>query len=132
MDHLLGDFAFAVWDESARHLFCARDFIGAKPFYYHATGHGFYFASDITGLMAFPAVSDELDLRYVRSYLEILGFNHLEYSFYKDVRKLPPGHTLTISNSMLAKDCYWSAAESPPIRYKSDEEYLAAIRAAVA
>ncbi len=129
VDYLLGDFAFAVWDEAAQRLFCARDFIGAKPFYYHATKDGFYFASDITGLLAFPAVSDELNLRYARSYLEYSHFYHLEYSFFEDVRKLPPAHTLIVTASGLDKRRYWSAADSPEIRYQSDEAYFEHLRA---
>ena len=38
VEHLLGDFSFAIWDEEKRRLFCARDHIGCKPFYYHM-GH---------------------------------------------------------------------------------------------
>jgi asparagine synthase (glutamine-hydrolysing) len=128
-DRLLGDFAFVVWDETAQHLFCARDFIGAKPFYYHATPEGFYFAGDIVALLAFDAVSDELDLRYARSYLEYGRFYHLEYSFFQDVRKLPPGHTLTVSARGLDKCRYWLPEGSPEIRYARDEEYFEHLRA---
>ena len=34
IDHLLGMFAFAIWDKKKRTLFCARDRVGIKPFYY--------------------------------------------------------------------------------------------------
>src|SRR5262249_44415654 len=34
VEHLLGDFAFAVWDGPRNRLFCARDHMGVKPFYY--------------------------------------------------------------------------------------------------
>ncbi|MGB1251983.1 MAG: hypothetical protein ACPG8W_15305 [Candidatus Promineifilaceae bacterium] len=45
VDHLLGDFAFVIWD--GEKLFCARDFIGAKPFYYHPNPRRFVASSDI-------------------------------------------------------------------------------------
>lgn len=126
--HLLGDYAFAIWDKRAQRLFCARDFIGAKPFYYHAARGGFYFASDITALLAFPAVSSELNLRYVRTYLEYGRYYHLERSFFEDVRKLPPGHTLNVSAGGLEKRRYWSAADAPKIRYTNDADYVERLR----
>ncbi|NES85389.1 MAG: asparagine synthetase B, partial [Moorea sp. SIO2B7] len=47
-EKLLGDFAFAIWDKHKQILFCARDHVGVKPFYYyHQSGQGFIFASEI-------------------------------------------------------------------------------------
>jgi asparagine synthase (glutamine-hydrolysing) len=40
---LCGDFAFAIWDEAKQHLFCARDHMGVKPFYYYHDAHIFRF-----------------------------------------------------------------------------------------
>jgi len=37
--HLIGDFAFAIWDTTTRTLFCARDHFGVKPFYYARAGN---------------------------------------------------------------------------------------------
>jgi asparagine synthase (glutamine-hydrolysing) len=128
VDHLLGDFAFAVWDEKTQRLFCARDFIGAKPFYYHAKNDGFYFASDITGLLAFSAVSNELDLRYARSYTENGGYYHLEFTFYEDVHKLPPAHTLILSANRWDRRRYWSTTGAPDIHYSRDEDYFEHLR----
>ena len=129
VDRLLGDFAFAIWDETTQQLFCARDFIGVKPFYYHLTADGFSFASDITALLAFPAPSNELNLRYVRTYLEHWDFYHTEFSFLRDVRKLPPGHTLAVSAGDLRKTRYWQPQDSPEIRLAGDEEYIEQMRA---
>src|SRR5260221_3967749 len=41
VDHLLGDFAFAIWDRNLRRIFCARDHLGIKPFYYFQSGKAF-------------------------------------------------------------------------------------------
>src|SRR5438874_2581685 len=38
LDRLLGDFSFAIWDQRARRLFCARDHFGIKRFYYSLSG----------------------------------------------------------------------------------------------
>ena len=48
---ILGDFAFAIWDSARRQLFCARDIMGAKPFYYFHDGKKFLFASELTQIL---------------------------------------------------------------------------------
>ena len=89
--HLLGDYAFAIWDVGRRTLFCARDHIGAKPLYYARTARGFAFASAVEGVLAAPGVSDELDEGRVVAYLTEIGSATAHRTFFKAVRKLPPG-----------------------------------------
>lgn len=68
--HLLGDFAFALWDESQQRLLCARDFVGTRPFYYQQRpGQGFVCASDLRALLAHPDVPQRLNLAYVKAEL---------------------------------------------------------------
>src|SRR5436309_5152729 len=52
---LSGMWAFAIWDERRRRLFCARDRFGIKPLYYHLTAERLLFASEIKALFADPA-----------------------------------------------------------------------------
>ena len=47
VDHLLGDFAFAIWDGRRRRLFCARDQLGVKPFFFAITGQLLLFSSEL-------------------------------------------------------------------------------------
>jgi asparagine synthase (glutamine-hydrolysing) len=44
-------FAFAIWDNSKKTLFCARDRFGEKPFYYSQNKEQFSFASEIKALL---------------------------------------------------------------------------------
>jgi asparagine synthase (glutamine-hydrolysing) len=60
-ERLLGDFAFAIWDRRRQELFCARDHIGVKPFYYHRAGKLFVFASEIKALLCVPEVPRRLN-----------------------------------------------------------------------
>src|SRR4028118_649697 len=46
-EYLLGDFAFAIWDRRQQQLFCARDHMGVKPFYYYHSDRLLVFASEI-------------------------------------------------------------------------------------
>ena len=58
VDHLLGDFAFAIWDAGARRLFCARDHFGIKPFYYAQVLGGIVFSNTLDCIRLHPAVGD--------------------------------------------------------------------------
>src|SRR6185369_2933437 len=45
VEHLIGDFAFVIWDKRLRRLFCARDHFGVKPFFYTRIGNTFIFSN---------------------------------------------------------------------------------------
>ena len=94
---LLGDYAFALWDGCRRILFCARDHIGVKPFYYARTGESFVFASAVPAVLAAPGVSGRLDDDFVAAHLTRIGPNTTVRTFFAAVRKLPPGHALTVT-----------------------------------
>jgi asparagine synthase (glutamine-hydrolysing) len=70
--HLLGDFAFAVWDAKRRQLFCARDPFGVKPFYYHECGGTVAFATEMKGLLALAFVDRWSDETWIGDYLHRL------------------------------------------------------------
>src|SRR5215216_3987569 len=57
VEHLIGDFAFAIWDGPKRRLFCARDHFGVKPFYYAQSGDAFNFSNTLDCLKLHPALS---------------------------------------------------------------------------
>ena len=120
LDRLLGDFAFALWDAKREVLFCARDHVGARPFYYALAGERFVFASDIAAVLAAPEVSDELDEAVVATRLtwgaRFLG----ERTFYRAVRRLLPGHALTVERGTPRIHRWWRPEEAPA-RSASDD-----------
>ena len=123
-DHLLGDYAFAVWDRRARTLFCARDPVGARPFYYADTSHGFVFASAVEAVLAAPGVDDRLDESTVATWLVRRNPLSNTRTFFAMVRKLPPGHALTVAGAAPPRlHRHWRPERAPRARPASDDAY---------
>ena len=126
--HLLGDFAFAIWDPSAARLFCARDFAGARPFYYHRDPRSgrLVFASDLLALAAHPAVPLELNLAYIATVLRSPGaqVTHLQQTFYRTIEKLPPAHCLSLEGTQLRSWAFWKPGQAPERRYLDQRDYV--------
>ena len=126
--HLLGDFAFAIWDEAQKRLFCARDFIGARPFYYHNGNGTFVFASDVEAVLAAAGVPSDLDIDFVAAQLRAMpGYPSFERTYFAAVRKLPPAHAMTVDASGMKMWRYWSPREVRAVRYAREQEYIAAL-----
>lgn len=105
VNHLRGMFSFAIWDESKRQLFCARDRFGIKPFYYTVTGGAFIFASEAKTLVPFLK-SIQTDLDGLKDYFVFqlcLG----DKTLFKDVKQLLPAHTLVVKNGQVEVKRYW-------------------------
>ncbi len=127
-EQLLGDFAFAIWDENKQRLFCARDHVGVKPFYYHhAAGEHFVFASEIKAIFQMPQVSRARNEKRIAEYL-LFAFSDHESTFYSQVRRLPAAHTLTVSRSEFRLQRYWNLSETPMQHGLSDAEADARFR----
>lgn len=123
--HLFGDYAFAIWDARSHELFCARDPFGIKQFYYARAGDAFLFGNTIDCLRRHPAISSALDEQAIGDFL-LSDFNlHAgTTTFFKNIRALPPAHTLTLAEGELRLRRYWSVPQAEKIRYPRDEEYV--------
>lgn len=121
---LLGDFAFAIWDEREQNLFCARDHFGVKPFYYYASDSIFVFASEIKAILCLPEVPQAINEIRIGDYL-IGNFEDLAITSYKNVFRLPPAHKMVVSSARINIESYWSLDPSKETRFDSDEEYAA-------
>ena len=106
-----GMFAFALWDSQRRQLFAARDRLGIKPFYYYWDGRLFAFASEIKALLEHPGISPQLEESLLSEYLAF-GYSSGKKTLFRNIRKLMPGHWLTLSgvggaNPGLHIESYW-------------------------
>ena len=124
---LHGDYAFAIWNSSKRSLFCARDAVGARPFFYsQLPGGQFSFASDIAAALAAPGVDDRLDDSQVAAFL--MGSYRMnpevtDGTFFRGVRSLPPGHSIAVDAKSERVERWWRPEDAPPVRHECDEDY---------
>jgi asparagine synthase (glutamine-hydrolysing) len=127
--HLLrGMFAFAIWDTRSRKLFCARDRLGIKPFYYVLTPERFAFASEIKALLELSGVHARLNRGVLPEFLA-LGYLSSQKTMFEGVFKLPPGHRLVFDLSQGDKEPritqYWDLDISTPECHLKEADYVA-------
>lgn len=103
--YLNGMFAFAIWDSTKERLFLARDRIGIKPLYYYYNGETFIFSSEIKAILEYP-LKREVDIQSMNLYFNFL-FVPGPRTMFKDIKKLMPGHRLTLSKNHLDIRKYW-------------------------
>ena len=127
-ERLLGDFAFAIWDERQSSLFCARDHIGIKPFYYYDSSRVFVFASEAKALFCMVEVPSKINEVRLAHLLVRLPPPDNVMTFYQNIERLPPGHNISfqIDKKRIAR--YWTLDPSMEIRLKSDREYAEKFR----
>ncbi len=108
LELLEGDFAFALWDGTQQRLFCARDPLGIRPFFYRWDGKYLVWASEVKALLADPEYVLAPDEAMIGEY--VLGwssFPDASATFYRGIRQLPGGHCLTLQNGELEVQRYW-------------------------
>ena len=128
---LLGDFAFAIWDARERLLFCARDPLGCRPFYYQCGAGSFVFASDIRGVLA-GVESPRLNEPLLAAHLQMRPYYARKtQTFYENILKLPAGHTLLLAVGGLRLNQYWFPGNIPGRPRARDGELRDLFRQAV-
>ena len=126
-EKLIGDFAFAIWDSRKRQVFCARDPMGIKCVYYHASANIFAFASEIKALRCLSEVPVRLNELRVLDYLTNI-VDDRTITFYKDICRLPAASILIVTPQAVRLKKYWELDPSKELKLSSDEEYAEAFR----
>jgi len=116
-----GMFSFALWDGNSDRLFMARDHLGIKPLYYVRLGNKLLFASEIKSLLQDGDCKRAVD---IKSLGELFTFRYVPSpnTLFKDIKKLPPGHLMTVDNRGIEIKRYWNW--TPQIRSAYREEDL--------
>ena len=115
VERFRGMFAFALWDRNKRILFIARDRLGIKPLYYAELANGqFIFASELKALTCHPDLIRDLDPLAIEDYFAF-GYIPDPKTIYRQVKKLPPAHTLTLyqGNPVPLPSEYWDVPYIP-------------------
>ena len=127
-----GMFAFALWDRKQQTLFCVRDRLGIKPFYYFWDGRLFAFASEIKALLEHPAISPQVETDLLPEYLSF-GYNSEERTLFRGIKRLMPGHHLSLRlgrnrSPELKIAQYWDVPAPGAVEQHSDTEWIAETR----
>ena len=124
LQHLTGIFAFAIWDDREQKLFCARDRLGVKPFFYADLGNFFLVSNTLNCLRLHPRVSDCLNEEAIADFL-LFGFNqNPKTTTFQDIQRLPGGHCLVVTEDRFALRRYWSLPVPEMRRYRHPETYI--------
>ncbi len=113
LDRLEGMFAFALWDRRERTLFAARDRYGKKPFFYTLQNGVFAFASELQALRRLPLLRFGMERSALARFLTFECCPAPE-SIFREVRKLPPAHCLTLRGAELRTRPYWRLPAPEP------------------
>jgi asparagine synthase (glutamine-hydrolysing) len=129
VERLRGMFAFALWDARRQRLLLARDRIGIKPLYVAHAADRVVFGSELKAVMADPDIEPELDITAFDDYLAF-GFVPGPKSIFRTVRKLQPGHVLTVDRQGFAarERRYWALSWSDPASDGSLQEWIPQVR----
>ena len=123
VQHLLGDFAFGIWDGGRQRLFCARDQMGVKPFYYAHISSFFLFSNTLDCVRLHPAVSDQLNDLAIADFLLFEMNQDPATTSFADIQRLPAAHCASVSREGLVMRRYWTMPVDGPLFYKRADDY---------
>ena len=117
-----GMWAFCIFDKRKNIIFCSRDRLGQKPFYYYWDGKEFIFSSELKGILSVKPINkkENINKDAVDLYFS-LGFIPAPYSIYKNVFKLESRQNLIfdLNSKEIKKNYYWELPNYTPIYDKN-------------
>ncbi|MFO7539900.1 MAG: asparagine synthase (glutamine-hydrolyzing) [Chloroflexota bacterium] len=122
VEKLRGMFAFALWDGNQQKLLLARDRIGQKPLFYAQVGDDLLFGSEIKSILAINKSSREIDYEALHHYLS-LRFIPSPQTMLKQIKKLPPAHTLVWHRGEATLSRYWDLSFTEKLAL-NEQQYI--------
>jgi asparagine synthase (glutamine-hydrolysing) len=134
-ERLVGDFAFAIWDDRRRRLYAARDFSGARTLYFArdpAVGT-VWLCTIMKPLLSLPHLSGSLNRQWIAEFLALpysLDSVDGQHTVYEGIWQIPPAHYLVADAEGRLETRAYCRIEEPreKLRLKSDAEYEEALR----
>jgi asparagine synthase (glutamine-hydrolysing) len=120
-EHLLGDFAFALWDAERQHLFCARDIMGVRPFFYYLSNRLLLAASERCQLFTQRAPSREPNEEVIAGLMMLRVISQTE-TIHQDIHRLPPATAMIVTASNVRFRRYWTIQNFGPEVLRNDDE----------
>lgn len=107
VQHFIGMWAFALWDEKQQQLFCSRDRFGIKPFVYFTQGGAFYFASALNTLKEANCFDNSVNFEQLKRGLVFGWADFKTETVFTQMQSLQPAHNLTYHLGKIAIERYW-------------------------
>lgn len=116
-----GIWAFAIWDAHQHILFCSRDRMGVKPFFYFLKKELFLFCSEIKGILQSGFYQAEVNHEALQNYLAFQFYMEDE-TLFKGVKELKPGYNLIFKGRNCIVESYWDMKEICEVN-KTESEF---------
>ncbi|AET70494.1 asparagine synthase (glutamine-hydrolyzing) [Desulfosporosinus orientis DSM 765] len=129
--YLIGDYAFAIWDNNKKELFCVRDHVGKRTFYFYMNKDIFAFCTIMKPLLIIKGNQSDLNQEWIANYLSLLEPLHelnITSTIYKDIVQLPPAHSISITKKGTKIKKYWDPLMVKKLKLNTDQEYEEAFR----
>jgi len=128
LERLIGDFSFALWDEAAQQLWCARDLIGVRPFFFAHVASRLFFSNTLQVLRLIPEISGNLDPHFIGDFLLQSWCSDSYRSVFSDIRRLPAAHSLAYSENGVQIRRFGKLPIEGPLLLKRPRDYVEQFR----
>jgi len=119
--HLIGDFAFVIWDNSSKTVFAARDAMNMRTLSYTQTGDNLYIATEGAQLLQHPSINAKINKQALASWIS--GWPDPNISMFDGIQLLPAGHSLLADVNGIKVERYWTLDPTFKIRHNSIADY---------
>lgn len=126
LQHFNGMFSFSIYDIIKKTIFCVRDRMGIKPFYYYFDSYHFGFSSEIKQLLGLFGDQKMNNLMVTDFIVRGSYGNYNEDSYYTNIKILEPGHYLFVDlkneKIEITKKCWWKLSDTKSLAVNNDKE----------